>query len=381
MRIALFCHSLLSDWNHGNAHFLRGVVTELAERGHEVRAFEPRDAWSLQNLVADHGEAPLREVREVYPRVDPIRYDLASLDLDEALEGTSLVLVHEWSEPELVARIGAHRAHASRASYRLLFHDTHHRSVTDPGAMARYDLTRYDGVLAFGRVIRDLYLARRWARRAFVWHEAADVRVFRPRRGARPERDLVWIGNWGDEERTRELDAFLIGPARDLGLSARVHGVRYPDHARAALDAAGIEHRGWLPNYRAPEAFARARVTVHVPRRPYVASLPGIPTIRPFEAMACAIPLVCSPWSDAEGLFSPGRDYLVARDGDEMKRRLAALLAEPALAAELAERGHATILARHTCAHRVDELLAIAAELGVEVDRPAPAAPPQRATS
>ncbi|WP_437912628.1 glycosyltransferase [Sorangium sp. So ce302] len=381
MRIALFCHSLLSDWNHGNAHFLRGVVTELAERGHEVRAFEPRDAWSLQNLVADHGEAPLREVREVYPRVDPIRYDLASLDLDEALEGTSLVIVHEWSEPELVARVGAHRTRAARASYRLLFHDTHHRSVTDPGAMARYDLTRYDGVLAFGRVIRDLYLARRWARRAFVWHEAADVRVFRPRRGARPERDLVWIGNWGDEERTRELDAFLIGPARDLGLSARVHGVRYPDHARAALDAAGIEHRGWLPNYRAPEAFARARVTVHVPRRPYVASLPGIPTIRPFEAMACAIPLVCSPWSDAEGLFSPGRDYLVARDGDEMKQRLAALLAEPALAAELAERGRATILARHTCAHRVDELLAIAAELGVEVDRPAPAATPQRATS
>ncbi|WP_438039029.1 CgeB family protein [Sorangium sp. So ce128] len=381
MRIALFCHSLLSDWNHGNAHFLRGVVTELAERGHEVRAFEPRDAWSLQNLVADHGEAPLREVREVYPRVDPIRYDLASLDLDEALDGTSLVIVHEWSEPELVARVGAHRTRAARASYRLLFHDTHHRSVTDPGAMARYDLTRYDGVLAFGRVIRDLYLARRWARRAFVWHEAADVRVFRPRRGARPERDLVWIGNWGDEERTRELDAFLIGPARDLGLSARVHGVRYPDHARAALDAAGIEHRGWLPNYRAPEAFARARVTVHVPRRPYVASLPGIPTIRPFEAMACAIPLVCSPWSDAEGLFSPGRDYLVARDGDEMKRRLAALLAEPALATELAERGRATILARHTCAHRVDELLAIAAELGVEVDRPAPAVTPQRATS
>ena len=38
--------------------------------------------------------------------------------------------------------------------------------------------------------------------------------------------------------------------------------------------------------------FARYRVTVHVPRRPYVAALPGIPTIRPFEALACGIPLV-----------------------------------------------------------------------------------------
>ena len=29
MRVALFYHSLVSDWNHGNAHFLRGIVREL----------------------------------------------------------------------------------------------------------------------------------------------------------------------------------------------------------------------------------------------------------------------------------------------------------------------------------------------------------------
>ena len=41
MRIVVFCHSLVSDWNHGNAHFLRGVVSELLDRGHDVRVFEP----------------------------------------------------------------------------------------------------------------------------------------------------------------------------------------------------------------------------------------------------------------------------------------------------------------------------------------------------
>jgi hypothetical protein len=40
----------------------------------------------------------------------------------------------------------------------LLFHDSHHRSVTDPASMAAYDLDGYDGVLAFGDVIRDEYL-------------------------------------------------------------------------------------------------------------------------------------------------------------------------------------------------------------------------------
>ena len=36
MRIAMFYHSLASDWNHGNAHFLRGIATELIERGHAL---------------------------------------------------------------------------------------------------------------------------------------------------------------------------------------------------------------------------------------------------------------------------------------------------------------------------------------------------------
>jgi spore maturation protein CgeB len=102
-----------------------------------------------------------------------------------------------------------------------------------------------------------------------------------------------------------------------------------------------------------------------VPRRPYVQSLPGIPTIRPFEALACGIPLVCSPWDDSEGLFRPGEDYLVASSGAEMAGQLRAILADPGLARSLTRSGLETIAARHTCAHRVDELMAIAAELGV----------------
>jgi spore maturation protein CgeB len=112
-----------------------------------------------------------------------------------------------------------------------------------------------------------------------------------------------------------------------------------------------------------PRVFARHRVTVHVPRRPYVDALPGIPTIRVFEALACGIPLVSAPWRDVEGLFAPGRDFLVASDGSTMRRCLRDVLHDEALANDLARHGRATILARHTCAHRVDELLAIHAEI------------------
>jgi spore maturation protein CgeB len=153
-----------------------------------------------------------------------------------------------------------------------------------------------------------------------------------------------------------------------LGLTARVHGVRYPAPALRALFDAGIEYAGWLPNHRVPLAFSQARVTVHIPRRPYATLLPGIPTIRPFEALACGIPLVSSPWEDSDGLFTPGQDFLVARDGMEMRRHLSALVADAEMRHAFAEAGQRTVLSRHTCAHRVEALRGICQELGMSDD-------------
>lgn len=403
MKIVMFYHSLLSDWNHGNAHFLRGVVSELLSRNHDIYVYEPQDAWSLENLVAEQGDAPIQKFYAAYPGLDSIRYDLKTLDLDEALDNADLVIVHEWNDCQLVRRIGEHRLRVG--GYRLLFHDTHHRSVSDPSSMSAYDLSNYDGVLAFGNIIRDIYLSEGWTQRAWTWHEAADTRLFHPqgnltiqpshlplppptREGERKNfcsgkgtqfsplllgeglgeksKSLVWIGNWGDEERTAELYEFLIEPVKALGIKARVYGVRYPQNAIASLNSAGIEYAGWLPNYEVPQVFAQFNVTVHVPRRYYVKSLPGIPTIRVFEALACGIPLISAPWDDVENLFTPGKDFLMVRTGDEMQRQLSALLQDDEMREEIAHHGYQTILARHTCAHRVDELLQIYAELEPE---------------
>ena len=362
MRIVMFYHSLISDWNHGNAHFLRGVVSELVARGHTVRVFEPADSWSLRHLMQERGEAAIAAFHAAYPTLHSTLYDPHALDLDGMLEGADLVIVHEWNTPELVAGVGAYRARSR--CFRLLFHDTHHRAVSARDELAAFDLQHYDGVLAFGAVLRARYLEEGWAQRAWVWHEAADTRVFRPL--PVPEQrcaDLVWIGNWGDGERSRELQEFLLEPVAALGLSACLFGVRYPEPVRREIERGGLHYRGFLSNFEAPAEFARHRVTVHVPRRFYTSVLPGIPTIRVFEALACGIPLVCAPWSDVENLFSPGQDYLVAKDGREMAQHLRALLHEPALAESLRTHGLATIAKRHTCAHRVDELLTIWNEL------------------
>ena len=328
MKVVFFSHSLSSDRNHGNAHFLRGVVAELQERGHAVTADKPSAAWGR---------------------------------IEKTLEDADLVLVHERNEPELVAQIGAHRARHN--GYRLFFHDTHHRAATAPEEIERFDLSTYDGVLAKGEVIREAYLERGWAARAWTWHEAADTRIFQPLPAIEPEADLAWVGNWGDGQRSEELRTFLLRPARTGRLHGSIYGGRYPRSARLRIRLARLRYRGWIANHRVPEVFARHRLTVDVPHRPQVEALPGIPTIRPFEAMACGIPLVSAPWEDFEGLFRTEQDYLVARDTMEMREAMQAIVEFPELAEKLRASGLETIRARHTCAHRVDELLAIDAEL------------------
>ena len=366
MRIVYFTHSLASCWNHGNAHFLRGVLRALRAFGHDVRVHEPAESWSRANLLADHGEAGLAPFRDAYPELDAATY--AGPDGTEAaLDGADLVLVHEWTDPAVIAAIGAARARGGR--FTLLFHDTHHRAVSDPAAMRAMDLGAYDGVLAFGETLSDVYRRLGWGGRVWTWHEAADTTLFHPPSEPTSRAGLVWIGNWGDGERTAELEEFLFRPAAQAGLALDVHGVRYPPEARAALAAHGARYLGWLANARVPAAFARYLATVHVPRRFYVEQLPGIPTIRVFEALACGIPLVSAPWRDSEALFRPGRDFLCARNGAEMERHLRDLAQDAALRDAVAASGLETIRARHTCAHRARALLAIVAGLRA----PAPA--------
>ncbi|TFI58259.1 glycosyltransferase [Sphingomonas parva] len=367
MRITYFTHSLASCWNHGNAHFLRGVLRELIARGHEVTAWEPEGAWSLENLLADHGEAGLAAYREAYPELSS-RTFAAETDPAELVDGADVVIVHEWNDPALVAQIGRLRAAGGR--FTLLFHDTHHRAVSEPDAIQAFDLSGYDGVLAFGETLAEVYRGWGWGGREFVWHEAADLRLFHPPEEEGPREGLVWIGNWGDGERTREIEDFLLAPARTARLPLDIYGVRYPAEAKSLLERYGVNYRGWLANARAPQVFARHLATVHVPRRFYTTILPGIPTIRVFEALACGIPLASAPWDDSEGLFRPGQDFLFARSGAEMTRTLVALREDAALRASLVASGLETIRARHTCGHRADELLAILATLNTRAAAP-----------
>lgn len=368
LNIALFSHSLVSDWNHGNAHFLRGLVRELVRMGHCVRCYEELGCWSLKNLMKHEGQLAIETIdrfRAGFPELDVRFYQSSHAEfrhfLEEELREAHVVILHEWNEPDLVNSVLALK---QKYDFIALLHDSHHRAYARAREILRFHLHLLDGVLAFGEAVRRIYADGFGVSRTWTFHEAADLSQFGPLSRAK-EIDLVWIGNWGDEERTQALEEFLVAPAAASPKRRVVaHGVRYPEHALEKLCRAGIEYRGYLPNLATAEVYAASAVTLHVPRQQYANGLRGVPTIRVFEALACGIPLLCSPWNDDERLFQPGFDYVVVRNAVEMKAELENLLRDPAARRQIAEHGMKTIRERHTCVHRARQLISICEELG-----------------
>lgn len=364
--LALFVHSLRSDWNNGNAHFLRGLARALTSLGHRVTCFERTADWSIESLREgeEKGQESLDQFASAFAELSLQLYactlpaDLVT-ELRMRLRGSEIVIVHEWNPPQLIDALLTLR---DELHFQMLFHDTHHRASSSPAQIRLLQIDRFDGVLAFGEALRQIYLRDFNIQNVWTLHEAADTSVFYPREDSKAA-DVVWIGNWGDEERSRELREYLVRPAATL--EARrfvVYGVRYPDAALEELRNAGVEYRGYLPNLQAPQVYASAQITLHIPRQQYAGAMAGIPTIRVFEALASGIPLISAPWQDTEHLFEAG-DFQMVQGEEDMTRCIHQLLDQTGVAREQAARGLRTIRTRHTCLHRAEQLTSIFEEL------------------
>jgi len=357
-RFALFYHSVISDWNHGNAHFLRGMMRALGARGHAVTCYEQVDNWSLENLLRVSPDA-VADFAATFP---DLRFDRYVLDdrldpwLRDRLDQADVAVVHEWNDPSVIRRIGALCREMGRPVY---FHDTHYRVVLDEAYRASLELENYTAILAYSPSVADRYRGLGYAN-VHVLHEAADVTVFAPQVLPKTT-DVVFVGNYGDGDRSDELEDYVFGPRSALrSLTYAVYGVRYPEHVLERLNnGLDIAYRGWLPNIRVPSVYSSARVVLHVPRRQYVEMLPGTPTIRVFEALAAGACLISLPWEDTDNLFQAGEDYAVAHSPAEMRDLIAWLCSDDAARARFGEHGRRTILERHTCDHRAAQLVAI----------------------
>ena len=162
LRIAYFAHTIRSDWNNGNAHFLRGLLRSLGEAGQDVVVYEPDHEWSIDHLREEMlGEHSLQQFQDTYPDLQVRLYrpdqaaDLATWH--GALREIDLVILHEWNPPELANALLTLR---DELGFRMLFHDTHHRASSSPQQIELFGIDRFDGVLAFGEALRSIYRTR-----------------------------------------------------------------------------------------------------------------------------------------------------------------------------------------------------------------------------
>ena len=304
-RIVYFTHSLQSCWNHGNAHFLRGVLRELIARGHDGRGVRAAGNWSLANLIEMRARPGWSRFAGCIPELSStsVAPDAA---LEPLVDGAHLVIVHEWNDHALVAALG--RACAPGAAPSACCSTT--LIIARSARRRRCAPTTCQAMTACWRS------ARRCARSiaagagraaSGTWHEAADTRLFHPPAEEGERAGLVWVATGATASATAELERFLFAPAAAAGWRSDIYGVRYPGRSAGDAGRARRALSRLAPNARAPAIFARHLATVHVPRRYYATILPGIPTIRVFEALACGSRLVSAPWDDAEHLFRPAR--------------------------------------------------------------------------
>lgn len=350
-RIVFLGLAITSSWGNGHATTYRSLVRALARRGHQVTFLERDVPWyaAERDLPAPPGCRTLlyRDLDDLFDHAGLLRRsDLAVLG-SYVPDG---VAVGEW----LLAEAGGVRA----------FYD-----IDTPVTLAR--LARGDALYLAPHLVRgfDLYLSftggptlgrleRDWgARMARPLYCSADPELYFPEE-VKPRWDLGYMGTWS-ADRQPALDALLCQPAAAWpGGRFVVAGPQYPPELAWPANVARIQH---VAPGRHRGFYNAQRFTLNLTRAD-MAAAGWSPSVRLFEAAACAVPIVSDPWPGIETLFTPGEEIVLAETPEQV---LAALRAMPESRRHaLGQAARRCVLAAHTAEHRAAELEAHAAEAG-----------------
>ena len=361
LKIAMFGSSLVSAYWNGAATYYRGMVRALAGRGHRVTFYEP-DAYERQRH-RDIDDPPWARV-VVYPGDD----DAAALAaLDSALDADLLIKTSGIGvyDSLLEAAVAA----AAAPSRRVAFWDvdapaTLARMHADPHDVLRNCIDRYDLVLTYGGgdAVVAAYAAR-GARSCTPIYNALDPSTRHPAApDARFAGDLGFLGNRLPDREARVEEFFLKAAAALPERRFVIGGNGWGDKPMPAnvYDAGHVYTR----DHNAFNASCTAVLNIS---RDSMAATGFSPATRVFEAAGAAACLVTDAWDGIQQFLEPGREVLVAHDGDEVADIVRTL--EPDRARAIGRAALARVLAEHTYDHRARQRDALLA------GRPMPAGP------
>lgn len=351
MNIAFFGSSLVSAYWNGAATYYRGIIRALAERGHVVTFYEP-DAFERQQH-RDMEDPDWAKV-VVYPGagtdgVYAALEDARSADLIVKASGVGVFdELLEVAVPEL-----------RREGTRVVFWDvdapaTLDRVQNNPDDPFHALIPRYDLVLTYGggEPVREAYLAL-GAKDCVPIYNALDPHTHFP---APPDprfaATLGFLGNRLPDREARVEEFFLRAAALVPEAKFLLGGSGWGDKTLPP----NVAYAGHVYTQDHNAFNATPRLVLNV-SRDSMARYGFSPATRVFEAAGAGACLITDAWEGIDLFFAPGREILVAQDGDEVARFVRDV--SDAQAQAIGQAALSRVLAEHTYARRVAQLEAV----------------------
>jgi spore maturation protein CgeB len=350
LKIVILGLSITSSWGNGHATTYRGLVRELTRRGHDVLFLERDVEWYASNRDLP---APPYGRTELYTSLDELK-ERFTKDVRDA----DLVIVGSYM-PEGIA-VGEWVTRASHGA--TAFYD-----IDTPVTLARLErgdidyitadlIPRYQMYLSFtGGPTLERIEKRFGSPMTRPLYCSVDPEMYFPE-----ESELKWdLGYMGTYSHDRQpaLDRLLLEPARHWRNGRFVVAgpqypakIKWPSNVERVIHLPPVEHRAF---------YNSQKFTLNITRQDMIEAGYS-PSVRLFEAAACATPIISDYWEGLESFFVPGSDILVANSSEEALR-----LVQEIPESERRRMGHRArerVLREHTAVHRAKELESYAIE-------------------
>lgn len=345
LKFVFFGLSLSSSWGNGHATTYRALIKELCELGHEVLFLERDLKWYSENRdfkISPWGDlqlyTSLAEVKSRY--LEEVRSADAVIVGSYVTEGIELgrwvqkhargvCAFYDIDTPITVAQLQAEEC-----------------SYLDAATASGYDLyLSFSGGPILRKIEKEFGVER-----AVPLYCSVDPEVYSPDDSARLRWTLGYLGTYS-QDRQEPLERLLLEPAQ---VSPRrqfvVAGPQYPEEIDWPQNVERIEH---LAPTSHPEFYNQQWFTLNLTRKNMIIS--GFsPSVRLFEAAACGVPIISDSWPGIEEFFEPGREILIAQDGDDVLEFISSLSSRERN--EIGHLGRKRVLEKHTARHRAREL-------------------------
>ncbi len=341
MKLAVLGLSLSSSWGNGHATTYRALLKAFRRRGHDILFLERDVPWYREHRdLADPDYCRL----EFYGSLEELGNWRDSIRTADAVIVGSYV-----PEGVEVGRFVQRDARGVTAFYdidtpvTLAKLERGDREYLSPEIIAGYDLyLSFTGGPTLARIEREF--GAKCARALYCSVDPYDC----TRAKLKKKWDLSYLGTYSDD-RQRTLEKLLLEPARRFpNLKFCVAGPQYPDGIDWPDNVERIDH---LPPSEHARFYASSRYTLNVTRADMIAA-GWSPSVRLFEAAACATPVISDRWGGLDSLFEPNREIIIADSTEDVVEHLSSSEDSSAIGRAARQR----ILDGHSAAHRAAEL-------------------------